>query len=108
MNSRLDGIKDWDERMARAAYHVGYLARNCGISERELRAYIQARFKIAPHVWIRARRLKSRVARQLLLRASTGRIKAVAIALGYKDYSNFSRDFKAVYGQSPKQWQRRR
>ncbi len=51
-------------------------------------------------------RLKLGMAEHLLLKGETS-VKAVAAAVGYDDFRLFSRNFKALYGQSPREYRGR-
>lgn len=101
MNSRLDEIFDWDERLQKARWRAKDLARSCEISERELREYVRHKFHVGLHFWIRCRRIERAKA---LFRERIGErisIKSVASDLGYLQVSHFSYDFKSFCGTSP-------
>lgn len=97
MASRLDYIGDWDTRSARAHFRVTKLAKDCGVSDRQLRRYFLKRFGKSPREWMALGRLEG--ARSLL---ATGKsIKEVAAQSGFNHQSNFSRSFKHHYKATP-------
>jgi AraC-like DNA-binding protein len=98
MNSRLDKISDWDERLATARWQAKALAQACGIGEWELRRYIHCKFGCGLHEWIRNKRMQEAV---LLLERKL-QIKNISPELGYRQVSHFSRGFKQFYGASPR------
>jgi transcriptional regulator GlxA family with amidase domain len=98
MSSRLDGVQDWEELAAAAKYRASQLARRCQISDRQLRRFFLEKFGVTPQDWISQLRL-----RKAPLLISTGQsIKVTAFELGFKQPSHFCREFKRVYGSSPR------
>lgn len=97
MSSRLDCITDWDDRLRKAGWRADTLARDCDISERELRRHIEARFGQNVRDRMASRQMK--LARALLRDGK--RVKEVAQALGYGEAEHFSRAFQRVHGMSP-------
>ncbi len=97
MKSRLDRITNWDERLADARWQGQALARGCGIGAWELRHYIHLTFGLRLHEWITRRRM----ARALVLFGTGVAVKEISWALGYKQASHFSREFKRFYGVPP-------
>ena len=81
-----------------AQFKPGRLARQCGVSLRTLQRHFNKTYGITATEWLRSVRMKEAYARL------TGghRIKEVAIDLGYRQISHFSRDFKARYGVPPR------
>jgi AraC-like DNA-binding protein len=93
---------DLDEGMLReAARSCGYDARrfcqHFGISRRHLQRWFSAQMDVTPSAWLAAQRLQQ--ARRLL--ATSGSVKEVAYSLGFKQASQFSRDFRRLFGHCP-------
>jgi transcriptional regulator GlxA family with amidase domain len=97
MSSRLDYIDNWDQLATHAHFRVAELARNCGVSERQLRRYFLQRFGISPRDWI----MKVRLSRVRGLLAAGKSVKEVAAQVGFNHQSNFSRSFKQHYNATP-------
>jgi AraC-like DNA-binding protein len=97
MKSRLDRINDWEDRLVQARYRVAALAKLCGVSERQLRRYVESKFGQTPHVWTIVVRLEK--APQVLSQGEL--VKRVAIDVGFRQPAHFSREFKRHYGVSP-------
>jgi AraC-like DNA-binding protein len=97
MHSRLDRITDWDVRAANAGCRIGILAKECGVSERQLRRYVRARFGQSPASWMTMTRLNTStvlLARGLLVKEAAGK-------MGFKQPSHFSRRFKQFLHANP-------
>jgi len=93
----------WDERqwreMARSsAYQVDPLSRKWGLSRRQLERYSRKIFGCSPQKWLKGQRLL--MAGKMLTRQPS--VKTVAIDLGFKQVSHFSREFKRYFGVSPR------
>jgi len=98
MSSRLDCVQDWEELAAEAKYEASKLAQRCQISDRQLRRFFLEKFGVTAQDWISQLRL-----RKAPLFISTGHsIKVTAFELGFKQPSHFCREFKRVYGLSPR------
>jgi AraC-like DNA-binding protein len=97
MSSRLDSVTDWGERAKRAKYRVAALAKDCGVSERQLRRFFSSRFECPPHSWIVARRFE--LIRPLLSEGQL--VKEVAAKAGFSRVSSFSRRFKQHFQVPP-------
>jgi AraC-like DNA-binding protein len=97
MKSRLDRITDWDQRLQDVKWQAKALAWKCGIGEWELRHYIHLKFGLPLHTWITSKRMAPACA----LLAQGKKVKEVAWAVGYKQPSHFSREFKLFYRISP-------
>lgn len=82
---------------AECRYKVSDLARRLEISPRQLRRAFVAELGCSAHAWLRELRLQDA---QRLLRSSLS-VKQVAFALGFRQESQFSRDFRAHFGYSP-------
>jgi AraC-like DNA-binding protein len=73
------------------------LATRLGISRRQLERLFNTQLASTPDSWLREERLQC--ARRMLL--SVPRVKTVAYALGFRQPSQFARDFKARFGVTP-------
>jgi AraC-like DNA-binding protein len=97
--ARLD-IKDWG-RWQKAAeesgYHAAKIASDLGVSRRQLYRYTIAVFGRGPQEWLHDLRLLA--AGQMLRDCRSA--KRVALDLGFKQISHFSREFKLFYGLTP-------
>jgi len=90
MASRLDRISNWKELAEQADYKVVALAVHCRVTERHLARYFRLKFGCSPHSWLNANRIE---AARILLAQDTP-VKEVASAVGYKQQSSFSRQFR--------------
>jgi AraC-like DNA-binding protein len=79
------------------------LAATLGVSLRQLRAYFQSFLNMDFRTWKTSRRID--VAKRLLLDDQGMSINQIASYLGFKDRSNFYRQFKYRVGCTPKYWQ---
>jgi AraC-like DNA-binding protein len=73
------------------------LARMFNLSQRHLQRIFLARFACSPQAWLNERRLL--LAWQMLQTANS--VKEVAYSLGFRRASQFSRDFRRMFGQTP-------
>lgn len=101
---RSDGRKAFLNAMARRAdYRVTQLAELMECSPRQLRRYVREDFGESPRAWLR--RLRLEAARVALLdvaaQAQPTAISRVARRMGYTSTSNFTRDFRRQYGETP-------
>jgi len=78
-------------------YNPRRIARHLGISARQLQRIFKARLNCSPMVWLREQRLQR--AREML--SSSCSVKRVAYSLGFRQVSQFCRDFKARFGHRP-------
>lgn len=88
---------DWEDLAKAAHFNSNELAKLCCVSLRTLQRYF-SRNDLQVASWLRQLRLKN--AREDLLMGKT--IKEAALEAGYRELSNFSRDFKKAYGASPR------
>ena len=100
MRSRLDRVTDWEQRLQNARWQAQRLARACGVGEWTLRHYVRERFGLRLHAWITKERMSE--ASDLLAQGLT--VKEVAWAVGYKQPSHFSREFKVFHGVGPSEF----
>lgn len=97
MASRLDYVGDWNKQAARARFRVTELAKDCGVSDRQLRRYFLKQFGKSPREWMAVTRLGK--VRPLL---ATGKsVKEIAAQAGFNHQSNFARSFKHYYNATP-------
>jgi AraC-like DNA-binding protein len=97
MKSKLHRIKDWPERARISGFSASKLAKLCGVSQRSLERFFKETKAVSPHQWLHLQRLLQ--AKSVLLESPS--IKEAADALGYKQPSHFSREFKRHHGASP-------
>jgi AraC-like DNA-binding protein len=97
MNTRLRQAENWQSLAEVANYSAAALARNCGVSLRQLQRFIlQTQGKTAQR-WLNELRLR----KALTLIQTGNSVKQVAYELNYKQRSHFSREFKRFYGVPP-------
>ena len=97
MNSRLDHITNWEQLAAESGYRIGEMARNSGVSARQLRRYFQKQIGRRPKQWFDELRADA-AARQLERGES---VKNAAIDHGFKHPQSFTRFFSRIKGTSP-------
>jgi AraC-like DNA-binding protein len=78
-------------------YDAHRISRHLGISVRHLQRWFSTHMACTPCVWLVEQRLQR--ARYLLGASSS--VKEVAYSLGFKQLSQFSRDFKRRFGHQP-------
>jgi len=90
-----------DLEWKRLAHSVGFrpkkLAEVAGVSLRTLERHFRSRYGVTVSGWLASIRLREASER---IRAGS-RVKEVALDLGYKQLSHFSREFKRAYGSPP-------
>ncbi len=89
---------EWQRLAHSAGFKVAKLAEITGVSMRTLQRHFRAQYGLTVSEWLKAFRLREAGYR---IKAG-GRIKQVALDLGYKQLSHFSREFKRAYGQPPR------
>jgi AraC family transcriptional regulator, transcriptional activator FtrA len=97
MASRLDSVTNWNKLAADANFRVMKLAKDCGISERQLRRYFLKNFGKSPRAWMAAARMGH--VRSLLTTATT--VKEISVKAGFNHQSSLSRSFKQHYKATP-------
>jgi AraC-like DNA-binding protein len=95
--SRLHTIRDWLTLARKGGFRATYLARDCGVSLRQLERFFLTKAKMTPEHWLNS--LRQREAIALIIQGRS--IKEVAFDLGYKQTSHFSREFKRAHGIAP-------
>jgi AraC-like DNA-binding protein len=94
----------WEGLAGKVQYKPALLARECGVSLRTLQRHFRKTYQTTASDWLRKMRM-----REAYARLQEGfRVKEVAIDLGYKQMSHFSRDFKAAFGITPSELSNRR
>jgi AraC-like DNA-binding protein len=91
-------LVNWQNLAVEAQFRPVLLAEMCGLSLRTVQRHFKKRYGVTLGDWIRSYRLQLAYDR---LRSGDP-IKCVALDLGYKQLSHFSRDFKKLYGCAPK------
>lgn len=100
--SILEDLVSWIRANSHRPLHLAELEQRSGYSERSLRNAFQERFGCPPKQWIRRTRMES--ARLRLLDPLPGdSVSSIAQQHGYQHVSQFSRDFRCVFGQRPSQ-----
>jgi len=102
VEGRLLTIKEWEEVARKADYSPGKMAVLCSMSERQMQRLFQQHVKCTPSRWLR--QLQCRLAKQLISQGYSN--KAVAAELKFSSQSHFCREFKKVFGTSPKNFAR--
>jgi AraC-like DNA-binding protein len=88
---------EWRRLGRSAGFRAAKLAELAGVSLRTLQRYFRAQYGVTVSEWLTSIRLSEASER---IRAG-GRVKEVALDLGYKQLSHFSREFKRAYGKPP-------
>src|SRR5438093_494477 len=97
MRSRLDRVSNWQVLAVQSCYSPRGLARLCSVSLRQLERYFHASRGTRVKDWLTDERMRQ----GLLLLGQADTVKAAAFALGYKQVSHFSREFKRFFNMSP-------
>jgi AraC-like DNA-binding protein len=95
---RREPAVNWQELAVTARFKPLAVANLCGLSVRTVQRHFRKHYRMTLGEWLRSYRLQLAYER---LRAGES-IKCVAIDLGYKQLSHFSRDFKNHFGCAPK------
>jgi AraC-like DNA-binding protein len=97
MNGRLFKIQDWEKLARQAKFQPGVMAALCPVSLRQLQRFFAEVFDQTPREW--ARKLRCRMARQLVSEGWSNR--AVAEELGFGNESHLCHEFKRFYNVPP-------
>lgn len=93
----LEQVHHWDALARAADYRPRLLASKCQVSLRTLERHFQKYYHLRVGQWLKGLRMKDAYER---LQNGTS-VKVVALDLGYRQISHFSRDFKRKFGISP-------
>jgi len=96
-NRRQTVEKEWEQLARSAGFKATKLADLAGVSLRTLQRQFRSQYGVTVSQWLSSTRLKAAGER---IKAGD-RVKEVALDLGYKQLSHFSREFKRVYGLPP-------
>lgn len=91
-------LLDYVEARLDRPVRVEHLAALVRLGEHHFSRIFRATFGLAPHAWLRERRLER--ARELLV-TTDGSILSIAMAAGFADQSHLTRCFGARYGTTP-------
>ena len=94
---RATSARHFLELAPRCHYKARKLAQCLNISPRQLQRIFAATLACAPQDWLNRQRLLK--AREMLLQARS--VKEVAYSLGFPKTSQFSRDFRKLFGLVP-------
>ena len=83
------------------ALFVGALARIAGVSSSGFHRAFRLRFGITPHAYVILKRIE--LAQNLMLTTNDS-LSQIALACGMTDQPHFTRTFRRITGQSPRQW----
>jgi len=84
-------------------FKVNRMGLALGVSERQLHRVFTESLGISPKDWMRRERMVE--ARQFLMEGRA--VKDVAMELGFAAPKDFGREFVAIYGMTPTEFQRR-
>ena len=96
-NSRLKNIQAWPALARQANWSAAALAKHFGVSKDTLRRHFLLHFGQTPKAWLAEQRQQQAIE---LLQAHSS-IKETAACLGYKQQTNFTRQFKEYWGVCP-------
>lgn len=98
MASRLNRVRNWEERASASRYNLDELAKACSASRSNLSRFFVQNFGKPPQKWLDELRLARAV--ELLLSSNLS-VKEIAVELGCDYPGNFARQFKRRFGCSP-------
>lgn len=93
---------NWQSLAARSNYQPLHLAELCRVSLRHLERLVKSEAGITPRRWLKRERLRS----ALTLLPGAPSTKEVAYGLGYRQFSQFCREFKLAFGMTPTEFRR--
>jgi transcriptional regulator GlxA family with amidase domain len=80
------------------------LAKMCGLSLRAFERHFQATYRTSPHDYVRQMRV--RMSCDALVH-SLKTLAEVAFEFGFSDQSHFTREFRRIMGETPKEYRAR-
>jgi transcriptional regulator GlxA family with amidase domain len=98
MGEYLQRIQNWECIAREATFRPSVMAKLCHISLRQLERHFAHEFRTTPGHW--TREVRCRCARELLVQGWSS--KAVALEFGFSDSAHFCREFRRIYGTSPR------
>jgi len=104
MDGKLQEMRSSLSSALASGFDAEAIAKQLGISRRQLRRRAQLLFGMSLCAWLNEKRLSD--ARALLEKHRS--VKVVAFELGFKQPSHFSRKFKTCYGVPPIEFLRAR
>jgi AraC-like DNA-binding protein len=93
----IHNLNRWHRLASRSGFRADALAANMKISLRTLERYCREAFGCSVRTWLTQRRLAPAKRQLKVLR----RVKDAAYAIGFKQPSHFTREFKKLYGLTP-------
>jgi transcriptional regulator GlxA family with amidase domain len=99
MNTKLNHIQNWPELAREAKWSASVLAKQCGVAVRTLHRHFLKVMDKNTKTWLAEQR--QRHAHELLRDGSS--VKETASCLGYKQPTNFTRNYKSHWGICPSQ-----
>ena len=98
--NELERSERWVRLSSLSSYDAHKLAKISGVTVRQLERYFNHDFNRSSQDWLNEQRMIA--ARYIMLEAES--VKSVAIQLGFKRASHFSREFKRCYGVCPSKY----
>jgi transcriptional regulator GlxA family with amidase domain len=97
MITKLNHIQNWLELAKQAKWSASALAKKCDVSVSTLHRHFLKQMGKPPKAWLAEQRQRN--AHELLCDGSS--IKETAFRLGYKQSTNFTRNYKKHWGVCP-------
>ncbi len=97
MNTKLNHVHNWPELARQAQWSASALAKLCGVSARTLHRHFLKQMGMTTRTWLARQRQHNAV--ELLRDGSS--VKETASCLGYKQPTNFTRQYKKQTGICP-------
>jgi len=98
----LEAVRDAVERrMGESSFDVDALARDVGLSKRQLQRRLKQAISLSPNGFVRAMRLERA---SQLLRQRAGTVSEIAFRVGFNDAEYFSKLFRQVFGVVPSEY----
>ena len=97
-------LEVFEEHMEEHDFGIEQLAREIGMSRRNLNRKIQAISNLSTSDFIRTLRLQRAAA---LLRKASGTVTEIAFKVGFNNLSYFARAFRKQFGKSPAEFSKK-